>query len=183
MEQSNPQRERRKRKSALARAQEDLDNGRPDLARDRITGYLYTLHRRGEYSQEAYSLLGQVLYAMRDLPRAGAAWLLTERQGPDVDEALTAFHQRYGRDALNVLKAVKPRAPSEDFPPAVQERLKAWGYRYRTYRPRSNPHVSHELDAEPSSQGVRPVEIGCALALLTLLSIFAYWIFLNFRGR
>jgi hypothetical protein len=183
MEQSNPQPEDRKRKSALERAQEDLDHGRPDKARDRITGYLYTLHRRGEYNQEAYSLLGQVYFAMRDLPRAGAAWLLTERQGADVDEALKAFTQRYGSDAANVLYAIKPHAPSEDYPQAVQERLKSWGYRYRLYRPRSNPHAAHELSAEPKTTGVRPVELGCFMAMLAVFSVFAYWLYLNFFSR
>jgi len=180
MEQSNPQPEDRKRKSALERAQEDLDNGRPDKARDRITGYLYTLHRRGEYNQEAYSLLGQVYFAMRDLPRAGAAWFLTERQGPEVDEAQKAFIQRYGSDPGNILHAIKPHAPSEDYPPAVQDRLKSLNYRYRLYRPRSNPHAAHELSAEQTTQGVRPVELGCALAVLALFSVFAYWVYLNF---
>lgn len=177
-----PPGEARRRETALDRARRDLAAGRPDLARDRLTGFLYTLHRQGEYNQEAYLLLGKVLFAMRDLPQAGAAWLLTERHGPDVDEAVQAFHKRYGRDPLNVLRALKPRAPSEKYPPAVQERLKNWGYRYRPYRPRSNPHAEHELDAEPA-HGLRPMEFGCLAALFALAAAGAFWLWLSVRAR
>lgn len=145
---------------ALERARADLDAGRPDLARTRITGYLYTLHRRGEYHEAAYALLGETCAAMRDYAAAGAAWLLTEHAGPEVDRAVEAFHARYGKTPANVLHALKPRAPGEAYPPAVRERLKGLGYRYRPYKPRSNPHVLTELETE-KPQGVRPVEVGC----------------------
>jgi hypothetical protein len=171
-----------KKKSALERARRDLESGRPDLARDRITGYLYTLHRRGDYSQEAYLLLGDAYFAMRDFAPAGAAWLLTGRQGPDVDQAVKAFHERFGNDAVNILKIVKPHAPSEDYPAAVQERLKTWGYRYKTYRPRSNPHVEHEL-GEPQQKGLRPVEVGCLVAILAVAAAYISWLFISTRGR
>ena len=168
-------------KSALERAQNDLSAGRPDLARDRLTGYLYTLHRRGKYEQQAYILLGDACYAMKDYARAGAAWLLTERQGEDAGLALKAFHERFGTDATNILNVVKPHAPSEDYPPLVQERLKSWSYRYRPYRPRSNPHASEELGEHKRQQGVRPVELGCALAVLVLvaLGIYTLWLWLG----
>src|SRR4051812_43735316 len=101
---SNPS---RKRTSALERARRDLAAGRPDLARDRITGYLYTLHRAGKYDANAYLLLGDACFAMHDFAKAGAAWLLTDKTGPDVDKASDAFYRRYGRDAINLLKIVK----------------------------------------------------------------------------
>ena len=119
---------------------------------------------------------------MHDYARAGAAWLLTERTGDDVIRAVDAFHKRYGREGVNVLRQVKPRAPSEDYPPAIQDRLKEWGYRYRPYRPRSNPHAINELVSEPR-QGLRGIEIGCGLALLGLLLAFLSWIVLNLFGR
>ncbi|HYG75445.1 MAG TPA: DUF6584 family protein [Planctomycetota bacterium] len=175
--------ERRPRQSALDRARLDLAAGRPDLARDRLTGYLYTLHRRGDFSQDAYLLLGEAHFAMRDYARAGAAWLLTERSGEDTERAVAEFHKRFGRDPANVLQQVKPRAPSEDYPPAVQERLKGWGYRYRPYRPRSNPHAMHELTGEEKQQGLRGIEIGCGLALLAGTVMFVFWIYVNFFAR
>ena len=46
---------------------------RPDLARDRITGYLANLGARGAYDQDAYLLLGEIYSEMRDYARAGAA--------------------------------------------------------------------------------------------------------------
>lgn len=169
--------------SALERARKDLSAGRPDVARDRLTGYLYTLHRRGNYDQNAYLLLGEIFFAMRDYPRAGAAWLLTEKSGPEFDQALEAFHKRYGKDAVNVLWQVKPHAPSEDYPPAVQERLKSWDYRYKPYRPRSNPHALHEQDAEAqaASKTIRPVELGCAISVLIFLAAGAYFLWQTLR--
>jgi len=149
----------RDKPSALDRARADLAAGRPDLARDRLTGFLYTLHRRGEYREEAYALLGEAYFAMKEYARAGAAWLLTTRTGADVDQAVQAFHARYGREPAAVLHQLKAHAPSEAYPPAVQERLKSLGYRYRPYRPRSNPHVLEEFEEKP--RGVRPVEVGC----------------------
>lgn len=171
--------------SALERARKDLSNGRPDLARDRVTGYLYTLHRRGKYDAEAYLLLGEILFAMRDYARAGAAWILTEKSGPEFEQALAAFHQRYGKDPANMLRQVKPHAPSEDYPPAVQERLKAWDYRYKPYRPRSNPHVLHEEEeaAAAASKSIRPIELGCAVAVLIFLAAGAYFIWQSLRLR
>jgi hypothetical protein len=167
---------------ALQRAQRDLQAGRPDLARDRLTGYLYTLHRRGVYHQDTYVLLGRVLFDMRDYARAGAAWLLTEHSGAEVDTATAAFFKRYGREPAAVLHALKPRAPSEDFPPAVQQRLKSWDYRYRPYRPRSNPHAAHELvEEEEKERGVRPIEMGCIWAALLIFAFIAYFVYVNFR--
>lgn len=157
---------------AFARARRDLAAGRPDLARDRLTGFLYTLHRRGEYSEEAYLLLGEALFAMKDFARAGAAWLLTRKQGPEADAAFAAFEKRYGKDGANALRAVKPRAPSEDYPPEVQARLRAWDYRYRPYRPRGNPHVETELGERKA--GLRIADVGClVLGLLGFLAAAA----------
>lgn len=167
--------------NAIERSQTDIAAGRPDLARDRLTGYLYTLHRQGAYRQEAYALLGAVHFEMRDYARAGAAWLLTEKKDAESQKAFDAFYARYGNDSVNILKIVKPHAPSEDYPPAVQERLKSWNYRYRPYRPRSNPHALDELAEKEQVSGVRPVELGCALAVLVFAIIFLYWVWMNIR--
>ncbi len=158
----------RKSEGALARARKDLLASRPDLARDRVTGFIYTLNRRGEYQEEAYDLLGQIHYAMRDLPKAGGAWLLTEKSGPEVEEAMTAFFERYGTQSVNLLKATKPRAPADLYPEAVRDRLREWGYRYLPYRPRSNPHADSEWVDQKPQKGLRPIEVGCLIGVAFL---------------
>ena len=174
---------RSNRGTALERARKDLDAGRPDIARDRLSGYLYTQHRSGRYDQAAYLLYGDALFAMRDLARAGAAWLLTEKTGPDFDTATAAFHTRFGRDPVNVLRVVKPHAPSEDYPPVVQARLKSWDYRYRPYRPRSNPHAITEHSEDEATTGLRPVEFGCIGAAVIFALLFAVWLWMSFRRQ
>jgi len=171
---------------ALERARRDLSSGRPDLARDRVTGFLYTLHRRGEYDQSAYLLLGDIYFEMHDYPRAGAAWLLTERRDAHSARAIEAFHKRYGKDATNVLKVIKPHAPSENYPPQVQERLRGLGYQYVAYRPRSNPHVMNELTAEEiagASGGLRPLELGCLLMFILGAVLIILQFGMRFLGR
>ena len=59
---------------AMERARRDLVDGRPDRARDRITGFLYGLARAGTYREDAYLLLGDAYWAMKDRPRAGAVF-------------------------------------------------------------------------------------------------------------
>ena len=76
---------------AVQRARADLAQGREWKARERLAGHL-----AGEYDPEALELLGEVSYAMRDLPAAGAAWFGTARRGADVDEAVEAWRERYG---------------------------------------------------------------------------------------
>ena len=163
--------------SALERARADLAAGRPDQARERLTGYLYTLHRAGRYDQTTYLLLGDVYFEMRDFARAGAAWLLTEKSGPDFEKATEAFHQRFGSNPDSVLKLIKPHAPSEAYPPLVQERLRNWDYRYRPYRPRSNPHVLTEEseEAQASKGQLRPVELGCVVAVVIFVLAIVFW--------
>jgi len=177
-----PARPKRPKTTALERAQRDLQNGRPDQARARITGYLYTLARAGEYKEAPYLLLGEACWAMQDRAAAGAAWLLTTKEGPDVSAAVEAFHARYGKDPANVLHALKPRAQSESYPLPVQERLKSWGYRYRPYRPRSNPHVLSEQSEAPT-KSLRSIDMGCLLFVLVfVLTVVAVLSYL-FQGR
>lgn len=77
--------------NAVQRARADLDAGREWKARERLVGHL-----AGEFDAEALELLGEVNYAMRDLPAAGAAWFGTARRGKDVDEAVEAWRERHG---------------------------------------------------------------------------------------
>jgi hypothetical protein len=75
---------------AVQRARADLAAGREWKARDRLVGHL-----ADHYDAEALELLGEVHYAMRDLPAAGAAWFGTTRRGKDVDEAVAAWRERH----------------------------------------------------------------------------------------
>ena len=75
----------------MQRARADLAAGREWKARERLVGHL-----AAEYDAEALELLGEVNYAMRDLPAAGAAWFGTTRRGADVDEAVEAWRERHG---------------------------------------------------------------------------------------
>ncbi|MBE7465744.1 MAG: hypothetical protein HS116_19900 [Planctomycetes bacterium] len=156
---------------ALERARQDLAAGRPDLARDRLHGFLNTLARRGLYRADAYELLGEIHLEMKDLPRAGAAWLLTSKSGPDVERAVAACYARYGKDGTALLQALSPRAPAELYPPDVQARLRAWGYRFRPYRSRKHPRA--EEPVEFRTQGLRPAEVGCAIFVLMLTAVAA----------
>jgi hypothetical protein len=76
---------------AVQRARADLRAGREWKARERLVGHL-----AAEFDAEALELLGDVNYAMRDLPAAGAAWFGTARRGTDVDEAVEAWRERHG---------------------------------------------------------------------------------------
>jgi len=171
-----------KKSSALDRARADLAAGRPDLARERLHGYLHSLHCRGDYNQDAYLLLGEVLFAMKDYARAGAAWLLTERDDAEAQVSIDAFHKRFGTDPVNVLRALKPRARSEEYPPKVQERLQNWGYRYMPYRARSNPHETMRPDEEPE-RTLRPIEAGCIVMLIGGAVLSLIYFYMRLHGR
>jgi hypothetical protein len=75
---------------AVERARADLAAGRAWKARDRLTGHL-----ADNLDPEALELLGEVHYAMGDMPAAGAAWFGTSRRGKDVDEAVEAWRERH----------------------------------------------------------------------------------------
>lgn len=92
---------------AVHRARADLAAGREWKARDRLVGHL-----AGEYDVEALELLGEVHYAMRDLPSAGGAWFGTGRRGQDVDEAIEAWRERH-RDHFSEMWRSLPRSVRE----------------------------------------------------------------------
>ena len=75
---------------AVERARADLAAGRAWKARDRLAGHL-----ADNLDPEALELLGEVHYAMGDMPAAGAAWFGTGRRGKDVDEAVEAWRERH----------------------------------------------------------------------------------------
>ena len=168
-----------KKHSALERARADLQSGRPDIARDRVTGYLSNLHQRGAYSQEAYLLLGEIYFAMKDFPLAGAAWFMTERDDADSRMANNAFEQRYGLDPTQILQTVKPRAPLEAYPLMVRQRLEGCGYVGVSQFGRKN----EALESEKQASGVRPIEAGCLLFAILCVIFVVYYFYLLSRGH
>jgi hypothetical protein len=100
---------------ALRRAREDLAAGRPWKARERLRSYVNAYPT----DDKALELLGEVHYAMGDLPAAGAAWILCKRDDEQVREAIEALGEEPSQ--------LRVRAPMESWPPVVQERLRAFG--------------------------------------------------------
>ena len=76
--------------AVVVRARRDVAAGREWRARDRLADHLAE-----HYDAEALDLLGDVLFAMRDLPAAGAAWFGTSRRGQDVDDAVEAWREQH----------------------------------------------------------------------------------------
>lgn len=108
--------------TVIERARADLASGQPWRARERLRSYL----RTNPTDQRALELMGEVLYAMRDLPEAARYWLLTEKSGPAVSEAISAFEQRYRRSPVEAYRALPMKqAGPEDYPPAVSERVRS----------------------------------------------------------
>jgi len=107
------------RRPDLTRAHQDLAEGRPWKAKDRLEGMLVTFPA----DQEVLDLLGEVNWSMGDAPEAGRAWYLTDRAGPEVDAATAAFTERYGMPGLANRLPVK--APFGAYPPGAHQRLKA----------------------------------------------------------
>ena len=139
---------------ALQRAREDLAAGRPWKARERLRSYVNAFPT----DEEALELLGEVHYAMGDLPAAGAAWILCERDDERTREAIEAL-----RDEPALLRV---RAPLESWPPVVRERLRAFGAEPET-----------ETEVEPPAYGSATIGdklalTGCVVAVVAI-GVFA----------
>ncbi|UUY03989.1 hypothetical protein LRS13_00215 [Svornostia abyssi] len=106
--------------AVIARAHADLDAGRAWKARDRLQGAL----ANAPHDQAVLALLGDVAWAMNDLPAAGAAWWLTDRTGQDVDAACSALSERAGHNPGQLLRMIKPQPPVTEYPDAVVERVR-----------------------------------------------------------
>ena len=99
--------------TALDRVRSDLAEGRLWKARDRVTGNF-----AGRPTDPVLlELAGQVFFQMGDLPRAGAYWFLTDKDGPEVEAALVALKERHGNGALGLVHALPVGDAIEAFPP------------------------------------------------------------------
>lgn len=141
--------------SAVSRARVDIAAGRLWKARDRLSAAA----RHTPTDQEILELLGEVYFRMGDQPAAWRYWVLTTREGTDVDAAELAFEERYGRaglaDRLSQIPAYEPLA---DYPSGVRERLvelrqlgKAEGVDWP--RPRPQPRKRQRDDADEEASG------------------------------
>lgn len=128
--------------SALDRVRRDLAEGRLWKARDRVTGSLAARPS----DPVLLELAGQVFFQMGDLPRAGAYWYLTDRDGPEVEDALAALRERHGAGAMGLIGALPVRDAIEAFPPRVQQRLR------ELQREARHTH-NHDWDPQPRRTG------------------------------
>lgn len=106
--------------AVISRARADLEAGRAWKARDRLQGAL----ANAPHDQAILALLGDIAWAMDDLPAAGAAWWLTDRTGSEVDTAYAALYERAGNNPAQLLRMIKPQPPVTEYPDAVVERVR-----------------------------------------------------------
>jgi hypothetical protein len=72
--------------------------------------------------QEALELLGEVLFRMGDLPRAGRYWFMTARNDEEAQLAVAALRSIYPRPE-HLLAALRVREEPVGYPPAAIERF------------------------------------------------------------
>jgi hypothetical protein len=106
---------------ALERARRDIAENRLWKARDRLSGALVTTPT----DPEILDLLGDIYFLMGDLPRAGAVWMLTDREDDRSRAANLALRERHGGDARLIVRALPLRAPLFAYPSTVAERVRS----------------------------------------------------------
>ena len=148
--------------SAVQHARADLDAGREWKARERLVGQL-----AAEFDAEALELLGEVNYAMRDLPAAGAAWFGTARRGKDVDEAVEAWRERYG-DHFAQMWSSLPRSVRER---EGNKRVDALRRRAEQPKTPAHPTGSSSSAAPGSSDDSSPGEDGLDAATVIAVAL------------
>ena len=104
--------------TVLDRAGADLAGGRRWKARERLEGAL----ANDPTNQAVLDLLGEICFAMGDLPAAGGYWFLTERSGTDVDAALGAMNERFPTPSA-LFTALPVKAALDAYPASVRARL------------------------------------------------------------
>jgi hypothetical protein len=152
------------RPPSLSRAKEDLEAGRPWLARDRLESYL----AGGVVDQEVLELLGDVLFEMGDLPRAGRYLMLTARDDERVAATEAALRKRYPKPR-ELLAYLPVRVSLDAYPPAARRRLEELAAEARAqdgkeWTPKSNGWV-----AEPTSRRETAVITGVVLVTIAVV--------------
>ena len=77
-------------------------------------------HVEGSQDPEALTELGQVLFEMGDLPRAGAVWFVAGAKGPDVDASVAAWREQSHDDFAVMWASLPASARSQPRPRRVE---------------------------------------------------------------
>ncbi len=104
-----------KETTVVEQARDAVADGAAWRARD-----LLLAHVENEDDQEVLSLLGEVLYDMGDLPRAGAMWFAAGAKGPKVDRAVSAWREQSRDDFAAMWAALPPSVQAEPRPRRVE---------------------------------------------------------------
>jgi hypothetical protein len=160
------------------RVDDDFQAGRLWKARDRLVGKL----RNSPSDQWALNRLGEVYFRMGDLPQAGRAWFLTEREGPERQAAEAAFYNQYGRHPFDVVAALRVRAAIDRFPPRVRERLRALQQQLqaegRFWDPRDRPNVRRSRSwMNNRYSGVIALLLGLVLLIAVVLGLYQIFVY------
>ncbi len=95
----------------VRQARQAREAGQLWKARDVLVG-----HVEGARDTEAMVELGEVLFEMGDLPRAGAVWFAAGAKGPDVDAAVTAWREQSHDDFAVMWRGLPASARSQPRP-------------------------------------------------------------------
>jgi hypothetical protein len=101
--------------NALREARRAREAGQAWKARD-----LLLAHVEGNQDPEALTELGEVLFEMGDLPRAGAVWFAAGAKGPDVDAAVAAWREQSHDDFAVMWASLPASARSQPRPRRVE---------------------------------------------------------------
>ena len=147
------------------RAQQDVDDGRPWQARDRLRARLRATPR----DQRVIGMLGQVHWDMGDRAAAGRYWFLSDREGDEVEEAINAFRAVHSRSLHALIDDLPYLSPLSEWPVAARRRLQALDKECRARG------IYWDLDGEKPSKHAREPE-GNLNDVLKFLAWRAAWV-------
>ena len=99
----------------VRQAREAREAGQLWKARDVLAGYV-----EGARDTDALVELGEVLFEMGDLPRAGSVWFAAGAKGPDVDTAVAAWREQAHDDVAVMWAGLPASARSQPRPRRVE---------------------------------------------------------------
>ena len=156
----------------LARIVEDLAEGRPTLARQRLKGLVGSLPQRLDLREQ----LAELYRNEGDRTQAGRwSYLAEVRDHGEID----AFERAHESDPIRMMRALGWRGPEERAATkTAQDRLRA--LRVRAEAGFGLPiewDKQHNAPQPPPGVGERIVEIGCVLVVLVLLVLVVSGVF------
>jgi Family of unknown function (DUF6584) len=99
----------------LRQAREAREAGELWKARDVLAGYVEAAR-----DTEALVELGEVLFEMGDLPRAGSVWFAAGAKGPDVDASVAAWREQAHDDFAVMWAGLPASARSQPRPRRIE---------------------------------------------------------------